>query len=318
MEIKDIELKYVSNAKFDKETGLFDISNKEEVANMLIKVDSQPFHFSLPVEQANYFMKFINSLYEKRKINETSEKKKIVFAISAAHTMPSSFVKYLEDFAEYNRKFFDIKVFVEVSYIIDEARNLLIEKAKAMIERPDYVFFIDADNCFKANTLIKLVEADKDVIFGVYYQRNKPHFPVMFRNAPDEKGVQIARFHTEYHGDAIEEIDYCGAGCLLVKMEVLEKLEYPYMYIYRNLASKSTVGEDIVFCQKIKNAGFKIYAHTGVDVGHIGGSNINKIDWMRSVDNKDYVPNIQTNIIDFENKVKEFEKTIQRSDENVR
>jgi len=306
MEIKDIELKYVSKAKYNEENGLFDTSNKEEVANMLIKVDSKPFHFSLPVEQANYFMNFLNSLYEKRKINESSEKKKIVFAISAAHTIPSMFVKALEEFADYNRKFFDIKVFVEVSYIIDEARNYLIEKAKSMVEKPDYVFFIDADNVFKADTLIKLVEADKDVIFGVYFQRNKPYLPVMFRN--DENGV--ARFHTEFKGDSIEEIDYCGAGCLLVKMEVLEKLNYPYQYIYRNLKSKTTIGEDIVFCQKIKDAGFKIFAHTGVDVGHIGGTNINRADWNNSVTNKDYVPNIETNIVNFGDKIKEFEKII--------
>lgn len=299
MELKDIELKYLTKAKYNKDTNLFESEDELEPVNLCYSVDSKPFFFTLPRNQANYFQTFMTALYEKPKSAEGNEKKKIVMLLSANHTMPSNFVKFFEEFADYNRKFFDIKVLVEVNYIIDEARNNLISRALAMIEKPDYCFFVDVDNTFKANTLIKLVEADKDVISGLYFQRHKPHYPVAFKVGEDK----ITRFLTEFKFGTIMEVDYVGAGCLLIKREVLEKLSYPYMYVYRNLKSQTTVGEDIVFCQKIKNAGYQIFLHCGTDVGHIGGFNINSRDWQNFYEKKEYIKELETNIIDFENEI---------------
>jgi len=217
--------------------------------------------------------------------------------------MPSNFVQRLFEFIDYNQKFFNIKVFVETLYLIDEARNILTEKAKSMQEKPDYVFYIDCDTIFKSDSLIKLVEADKDVISGMYFQRQKPYMPCVFK----EDEHKTACFNTNYKPNSIIEVDFVGAGSLLIKMEALEKISYPYFYILRDNATHSTIGEDIVFCSKLRNVGYKIHLHTGVLLGHIGGYCIDATDWQHFYERKDYVPMMKTNIVDCDNQVKKMD-----------
>jgi hypothetical protein len=299
--LKNVELIYTSKAKYNTKTGYFNSKNKNELVNFCYKVDNKPFYFSLKIGEANYFNSFIKELYNHPKIfDKSGDKKKILFAITANHTIPTQFMEKFEKFAEYNRKFFDVNVNVIENYIIDEGRNQQITFAKSMAVKPDYVFFIDADNTFKYDTLLKLVEANKPVVSGIYFQRNKPYYPVAFKN----NKLKIAEFFTEFRKGKLEEVDYVGAGCLLVKMKVLNKMKYPYWYMYRNIKSMSTIGEDIVFCGLIKNLGYKIYLHCGTEVGHIGGKMIDISDWEQTKELKNYIPNLQSNIVDFQNKVK--------------
>lgn len=299
--LKDIELKFSSKARYNQKKGLFVSKNNKERVNLCYKIDNKPFYFSLKLEEANYFNKFIKELYSIKKFkNKNGEKKKILFAVTANHTIPTDFMKYFEQFAEYNRQYFDVIVNVVQNYIIDEGRNQQILYAESLAVKPDYIFFIDADNTFKFDTLLKLVNANKPIVSGLYFQRNKPHYPVAFKN---KNG--ISEFFTEFKRGKIHEVDYVGAGCLLVKMKVFKKLKYPQWYMHRDLKGKFTVGEDIVFCALAKNQGYKIYLHCGTSVGHIGGMNVNEVDWNNFYEKKEYIPNLQTCIINFQDKVKQ-------------
>jgi hypothetical protein len=226
-------------------------------------------------------------------------KPRIVFGVSCSHTMPCAFTKALFRFVDYNKEKFDIKVLIEEMYIIDEARNNIIFKALHMQERPDYVFFIDADNTFQYDTLEKLVEADKDIISGVYFQRHKPYYPIAFKKGSNG----MARYFTEWKVGDIYEVDYVGVGCLLVKTGVLEKMKYPQFYVFRGEGWQHVSGEDIMFCTEVTKLGYKIWLHTGVNVGHIGGQCINMNDWLMFKNSGSYVVDCETGIEDITNMI---------------
>lgn len=220
----------------------------------------------------------------------------IVFAVSCVHTMPSAFVQALFRFVDVNKDRFNVKVLIEEMYIIDEARNTLIAKALIMNDKPDYVLFIDADNTFQYNTLELLLKEDKDIISGVYFQRHKPFYPLAFKINEEGKLSYV----TEWNIGDVVEVDYVGAGCLLVKREVLEKMKYPYFYVARDVESKATIGEDLMFCAEAKKLGFKVWLHCGVNVGHIAGRCVNVNDWFMFKERGDYQVNYSTDIVDIE------------------
>jgi hypothetical protein len=52
-------------------------------------------------------------------------------------------------------------------------------------------------------------------------------------------------------------------------MEIFKKISDPWFEFVKDNETGMVIGEDIYLCQKIKNAGYKIYVDTGVEVGHL-------------------------------------------------
>ena len=61
-------------------------------------------------------------------------------------------------------------------------------------------------------------------------------------------------------------------GCLLIRMSVFEALAPPFFRFDTDLASASIVGEDYVFCDTVRRAGFRIWCDPTLtqEMGHIG------------------------------------------------
>lgn len=154
----------------------------------------------------------------------------------------------------------------------DAARNYCVH---AFLQTDfTHLFFLDSDVVPPLEALDALLDADKDIIAGLY--------PTMkFRNEQQVKEMavfnRIAYAQTdgesqyrleEAHGIGIQEIDRAGTGCLLIKRHVLETLPRPHFQFLYNEVGISAVGEDINFCRKAQEAGFKIYAHFGIVCQH--------------------------------------------------
>ena len=61
----------------------------------------------------------------------------------------------------------------------------------------------------------------------------------------------------------LAEVDAVGFGALLMRLDVLEGMEYPFFSFDR-------CGEDIYFCVKAKEKGFKVWLDGSYRLGHIG------------------------------------------------
>jgi hypothetical protein len=146
---------------------------------------------------------------------------------------------------------------------VDEARNIIVEKAKEAGAK--YLFFVDDDNLIPPFALPRLLNLKAKVASGVYYTKNQPPTPVILKK--DYPGG----WDRWTYGDIVD-VDYIGLGCALIDMSVFDEIEKPYFkYVkcgtdpHQGVAH---VGEDVYFCDKVIKAGHKIYVDTYVQVGH--------------------------------------------------
>jgi cellulose synthase/poly-beta-1,6-N-acetylglucosamine synthase-like glycosyltransferase len=220
-----------------------------------------------------------------------NKKTSVALCVSVNHTLPGQFLKHFMNFYLRNKDKYDLFPVVECHYVTEYARNQMINKLIKVSNVPDYFFFIDSDMIFAHDTLDKLIEADKDIITGLYFQKHKPHYPLLLkiRELSDLEHYTRKKYvwHTEYKLNEIEEIDACGAGALLVKSDVFKKVNSPWFdFKIDNIGCP--VGEDIFFCRKLQNNGYKIYSHNGTMIDHIGNASISMRDFAMFKMQKEY------------------------------
>jgi GT2 family glycosyltransferase len=155
---------------------------------------------------------------------------------------------------------------------IHEARNLLAQQA--MKWNATHIMFVDDDMVFPAGAAEKLIEADKDIICGLAYQRRPKFLPCIYTIKPDKDGIVQIETIEGVERTGLIEIDACGGAFVLIKTEVLKKIEFPwYTWGDKSLGiyvDKGGLGEDIGFCVKAKRAGFKIWCDTDLIINHLG------------------------------------------------
>lgn len=148
------------------------------------------------------------------------------------------------------------------------ARNKIVYKA--LIDGFTHVFFMDSDMEFPQSALERLLHHDKDIVGGFYCRKKKGFLPNAFKLGERFDG----KLMTEYVDD-LREVEAIGTGCLLIKTEVFEKIKKPWFeYRVANAEDCHMATEDIVFCEKAKEAGYKIYCDGTVNCGHIGAFSV--------------------------------------------
>ena len=150
-------------------------------------------------------------------------------------------------------------------YNIEQIRNLVVSK----MEYFDYLFFVDSDIVLPSDTLTKMLKHDKDIVSGVYIQR-KPDVQVVELYQSNNRGGLMNIPFEKIRNPQLYEIAGCGFGCVLIKAEVLRKIEYPHFRY--TMADVDTIGEseDTYFCRKAREAGFKVWVDSSIICDHIG------------------------------------------------
>ena len=137
------------------------------------------------------------------------------------------------------------------------------ELAKGM--QGDWLWLIGDDHVFNPDLLERLVLHDVDVVVPLCLQRSSPYPHVVYEGEDfeaDEEGTHI--LHTSLPEDGLTEIYASGQAGMLIKKHVLDAIGEPWFETY------GKQNEDLEFCRKIRNAGFKIHCDTGAHLGHIG------------------------------------------------
>jgi len=130
----------------------------------------------------------------------------------------------------------------------------------------DYCFMVDSDIILPQYALIKLLEADKDVILGWYHRKrtvtNQTEiFALGQYDFTDENNM-----YSNDIGLEVFEIKGGGMGCALIKTSVFTKPPY---FKYVEYDDGSVLSEDNYFCSEFTKTGGKIYCHGEVKCGHI-------------------------------------------------
>jgi hypothetical protein len=157
--------------------------------------------------------------------------------------------------------------------LVDHARNLLVRDA--LVNGFEHIFFVDDDMSLEPDTLTKLYEANKDIIGGLCVSRHTQE-PCAFEAKEFENGkVKLYKPIKKIQED-VQEVDAIGTGCVLIKRQVLEKMfEKHKQFMFEFLKETNPLtgvvnykGEDVVFCERAKELGFKVWLHSDVRPGH--------------------------------------------------
>ncbi len=143
------------------------------------------------------------------------------------------------------------------------SRNLIIDYT--IKNNYDYLLSVDQDVILPKDVIEKLLKFNKEIISGVYYgffliDGVKKLRPLLYKYRDNKKyNLEL----NEVENESLIRVDECGAGCLLIKRNVLEK------GIKFGLLEDPKTTDDVYFCQKATEAGFEIFAYTGVKAKHM-------------------------------------------------
>jgi FkbM family methyltransferase len=152
-------------------------------------------------------------------------------------------------------------------YQVDQVRNLIVHWTRG--HNYDYLFAVDSDISFAPDTLIKLLSHDKDLVCGVYIQRIPGTHTIEVMRRDSRGGISHVDW-AEIKGKGLVPIDGCGFGCALVKSSMLKELPYPQFLYQSAIDHANTISEDVYFCMKAAEHGFKLWCDTSVICDHTG------------------------------------------------
>lgn len=151
--------------------------------------------------------------------------------------------------------------------VTDQARNNIVSRLLHDKEAT-HLFFIDSDMVLPANVFPRLLALNADIATAIAFKKWYPHQPTIYK-------FKRGRWYSliDYPENKIIKIDGCGMACCLIKKEVFKKIKEPWFEFkpYEINGKKVILSEDLVFCEKVKKAGFTIKCDTGLVCGHVGG-----------------------------------------------
>ena len=187
--------------------------------------------------------------------------------------------------------------------LIQRARNLLAQHF--LKSEATHMMFIDADIRFNPEQIFPMLEADKDIICGIYPKKEINWTTVkmaMDANVPNDQlkfhtgafVVNLVDYKTEVTVPINEPVEIWngGTGFMLIKREVFENLvgKVPtYLNNVLDMTNKENgetineffatsienetnilLSEDYYFCKKAREHGMKVWAAPWVQLAHIG------------------------------------------------
>lgn len=173
---------------------------------------------------------------------------------------------------------------------ITKTRNRIVRTFLDLEAQPDWLLMIDADMEFAPDLAEALVAAahpvERPIVGGLCfaYMRDNPRkfWPTLYAWVP---GTERLRRLTQYPADTLVPVAATGAACLLVHRTVFEEMarrwpppwpwfaETPFYERDEDgqpiLETGDAYSEDITFCLRAQAAGFPVFVHTAIRVGHV-------------------------------------------------
>jgi len=157
---------------------------------------------------------------------------------------------------------------------IHAMRNAIVLEALSL--ECTHLLFLDADMVYPPDTISRLLEHDKDIVGAMTFKRLPNFDPILFT------GDHYKMTPIDPIPDGLVEVTATGTGCLLIKTSVFDVMEMPWFEF--GMHDNKPVGEDIAFCYRAGDAGFKIYVDTTVRTEHLTMTRVNYNLWAMQQD----------------------------------
>ena len=200
---------------------------------------------------------------------------KILIAIPCMDQVPAVFAQSL---ATLNRTG-DVFVSMRIGSLIYDSRNNLAKDAVNM--GADYVLWLDSDMTFPSDTIAKLMKlheekGENSIVSGLYFRRVEPFTPVLNDLLYIDEEDRPVFHNVEVIPAEPFEVEGCGFGCVFMPTQALVDVAVKFGDMFGPMKS---VGEDLSFCIRAREAGYKIFCDPSVECGHVGHSIITRGFW---------------------------------------
>lgn len=180
----------------------------------------------------------------------------------------------------------DVDYHARAGYGCAMARNRIA--ADALNAHYDYVLMVDNDIDLPHDALTNLLEHHQAIVLGWYlnrYARGENRYTTLFK--ADTESFDWEMYEAKEllalrdSGEHLIRVRGGGMGCALIDTNLLRMLEFPWFEwtdegrekldvpdVYACHDAFNSGGEDINFCNRVRNRGIHVHADTRVACGH--------------------------------------------------
>lgn len=166
------------------------------------------------------------------------------------------------------------------TYIAKARQDLVLGALKRDVT---HILFLDSDMTFPRDLLTRLLRHNLPIVGINYAKRRIPTEFVAIKHVSRESdalgiedGVNLREGseHCPTYEDStgLEEVDAAGFGAMLIRSEVFWSMEPPHFSSGWDEKNKRWVGEDVYFCLKARQEGFRTFVDHDLskECGHMG------------------------------------------------
>lgn len=170
-------------------------------------------------------------------------------------------------------------VFAQGSLIYD-ARNQLASMAVA--GGYDRMLWLDSDMLFDPDLMERLyadLDDGLDMVGGLYFTRRLPIKPVAYARLWNETNGDGFIPHADpitSWGTEPLEVDAVGFGAVAMNVSVCESVRKAFGLPFTPMLG---YGEDLSFCARARDTGFKVYVDPRIKLGHVGMRTYTEADY---------------------------------------
>ena len=169
----------------------------------------------------------------------------------------------------------DTHLSVTASASVVENLNTVIRQLRP---EDEWVWIIGDDHVWESDCLTRMLEIlddtpQADILVPLVTKRNPPWYLVLFREAGYyEDGIpQWDPLKWEEIPDSgVFEVDAAGSAGMLIRRAVLDAIGDPW---FENSDGR-ILNEDVMFCQRARQLGYRVFATADVTIGHLGIFNV--------------------------------------------
>lgn len=196
---------------------------------------------------------------------------KILIAVPCMDQVPAVFAHSL---ASLNRVG-ECSVQFNIGSLIYQSRNQLA--TSGIKGGADFIFWLDSDMVFDPNTLkymLKVMEGhpEVDILTGLYFRRTSPFTPVLYDKLEQHDDITDYEECKSVPGELFE-VAGCGFGCVLARTDIFIDVQTNYGTMFAPIGN---TGEDLAFCIRARELGFRIFCDPAIQLGHVAHTIVNK------------------------------------------